>query len=256
MVHLLCIGALSITVLMLLAWTIYLFTRNPSVIDLFWALGFVVLLCIYHYFGSYTHSYNLIVFAIGLLWAVRLFFFLFLTRSLAGFFDPRYEELSSTWKIKKSFGFLANYFLQGFLLLLVSLPFLVLSLSHLKLDVFFVLGSVVALFAIVNEALADWQLARFKSSLKKEEKQVCQSGWWRLSRHPNYFFEWLTWLGFAIVAFPHQYGMLALVSPAIMLFIFLGITIDITERHSILSKGHLYEKYQSTTHKFFPWKPK
>jgi len=47
---------------------------------------------------------------------------------------------------------------------------------------------------------------------------VCNVGLWRWSRHPNYFFEWLCWLAYPLIAIDlagyNPYGWLALLAPA------------------------------------------
>ncbi len=40
-----------------------------------------------------------------------------------------------------------------------------------------------------------------------------------LAAYPNYFFEWLVWVSFAVVAIPSPLGLLGLISPAVMLFL-------------------------------------
>ncbi|MGO7741053.1 DUF1295 domain-containing protein, partial [Rhizobium johnstonii] len=44
--------------------------------------------------------------------------------------------------------------------------------------------------ALVGEAIADVQLARFRKT-PQAKTEFCEAGLWRYSRHPNYFFEWL-----------------------------------------------------------------
>ena len=67
---------------------------------------------------------------------------------------------------------------------------------HTMLDV---LGAGIAITGLAIEALADFQLARFLSR-REAQGAVLDTGLWRYSRHPNYFFEWLHWVGWAIVA--------------------------------------------------------
>ena len=47
---------------------------------------------------------------------------------------------------------------------------------------------------------ADSQLRAFRR--KAGHGQVCDTGLWSLSRHPNYLGEWLFWLGLALFALP------------------------------------------------------
>jgi len=246
-------GAAAVMVLMLLAWVSYLLTRVGSLIDLFWALGFVVLMLLYYLFSDRDSVAGFYMLILGLVWALRLFVYLFFYRNVASVEDPRYTELSSTWKIKKSLGFLTNYLMQGFLMLVISLPFMVTFSTSIHFDLFFWLGICLSLVGVVNEAIADLQLIRFKKNKVEHKMNVCRLGWWKFSRHPNYFFDWLTWLGFSIIALSHPLGWIALLSPLALLFVFLGVTINITEQHALISRGEAYWQYQQTTSKFFPW---
>lgn len=54
------------------------------------------------------------------------------------------------------------------------------------------LGVVIWVVSMANTVPADRQLARFKRRPENRGK-TCREGWWRYSRHPNYFFEWLHW---------------------------------------------------------------
>jgi steroid 5-alpha reductase family enzyme len=110
-------------------------------------------------------------------------------------------------------------------------------------------------FAFIGEIVADTQLARFKRD-PKNKGRVCNTGLWRYSRHPNYFFEWLIWMSFAIVALPAKYGYVGFLSPALMLYLLLRVTgIPATEEQALRSKGDAYRKYQRTTPVFIPWFP-
>ena len=64
----------------------------------------------------------------------------------------------------------------------------------------------VAVFAgaMAGEAVADAQLARFRSDPANKGK-VCDAGMWAWSRHPNYFFEWLHWFAYVLIGIgsPH-----------------------------------------------------
>jgi len=246
-------GFISVIVLMLVAWGIYLFTRVGSLVDLFWALGFVVLMLVYYNLGEHSSLAAQIMLTLGLLWALRLFAYLFFYRDSVMVEDPRYTQLSSTWKIRKSLGFLSNYLLQGALMLLISSPFMIAFSDLVQFGAFFWVGAVIVVIGLVNEAIADMQLTHFKRSKHRQGNKVCQNGWWKYSRHPNYFFDWLTWLGFAVMTLAHPWGWVALISPLTLLFVFVGITINITEQHALVSRGEEYAQYQLTTSKFFPW---
>ena len=83
------------------------------------------------------------------------------------------------------------------------------------------------------------------------------TGVWEWSRHPNYFFEWLVWVGYAVFALGSPWGWLGLIAPALMLHFLLNVTgIPMTEELSLKSKGDAYREYQRTTSAFVPWFPK
>ena len=60
-------------------------------------------------------------------------------------------------------------------------------------------GGVVVILGIVLVTVSDLQLAGFKRT-NTDPTALCRRGLWSWSRHPNYFFEWLTWCGWAIMA--------------------------------------------------------
>ena len=57
----------------------------------------------------------------------------------------------------------------------------------------------VTFVALVGEFVADRQLKNFKLNASRGE--VCNTGLWAWTRHPNYFCEWLTWVGFALLSY-------------------------------------------------------
>jgi steroid 5-alpha reductase family enzyme len=109
---------------------------------------------------------------------------------------------------------------------------------------------VIVLVGIIGETVADLQLYRFK---KLQRGAVCSLGLWHYSRHPNYFFDWLTWLGFTLFAFQSPRGYLGAVSLLVLYVLFTQITGPLTERGSVTSKGQKYRDYQKQTSMFFPW---
>jgi steroid 5-alpha reductase family enzyme len=106
---------------------------------------------------------------------------------------------------------------------------------------------------LLCEWLADRQLTLFKKE-PENKGLVCQLGLWRYSRHPNYFFEWLVWVAFFVIACSSEYGIWTIYSPLLMLFLLLKVSgVPLAEKQSLQSKGDLYRQYQATTSEFFPW---
>ena len=119
------------------------------------------------------------------------------------------------------------------------------------------LGSLIAVAGVGGETIADAQLARWKRDPHNKGK-VCEVGLWAMSRHPNYFFEWCVWIGYAVYGFAVlPYGAIALVPQAIIIGSIFGVTgIPPTENQAIRSKGDAYRAYQKRVSKFIPLPPK
>ena len=108
---------------------------------------------------------------------------------------------------------------------------------------------------MLGEAVADAQLAAFKRRAAPHE--VCDRGLWRYSRHPNYFFQWLIWMGWFAFALASPGGWVAVIAPATILYLLLRVTgIPATEEQSLRSKGDAYRQYQARTSAFVPWRPR
>ena len=235
---------------MSLIWVWYRCTQNPSVVDVGWASGLTTIGMLYLYSSSIS-SVKILFSVVLLIWGFRLGGYLWFTRIRRKLVDKRYTQLSDTWKIAKPLGFLLNFQFQGLLILIVSLPWYFISQipSDYSLSAIDYVLVFLALLSITAETIADYQLQSFKTH---HSGKVCNVGLWFYSRHPNYFFEWLTWCAFACFAFPAPQALLAWVSPLALLIIMTQITAPITEKGSIESKGEDYLQYQKITPMFFP----
>ncbi len=111
------------------------------------------------------------------------------------------------------------------------------------------------LVAMCGEALADFQLDRFRSQ-PGNKGRTCREGLWEYSRHPNYFFEWLVWVAFFAFATGTPDGWITIYCPALMLFFLFKVTgIPATEAQALKSRGGEYREYQRTTSVFVPLPP-
>ena len=83
---------------------------------------------------------------------------------------------------------------------------------------------------------------------------MCDAGLWNYSRHPNYFFEWCVWLGFAMYGLAYHGGWIALGGQALIFATLWKVTgIPATEAQAVRSKGEAYRQYQASTSVFVPW---
>jgi steroid 5-alpha reductase family enzyme len=145
---------------------------------------------------------------------------------------------------------------------IVSIP-LVLAIvlaahnPHAQLGLQDLLGTMLLVIAILGEKLADDQLRQFKTD-PDNRNAVCDTGLWHWSRHPNYFFEWLGWFAYPLIAIDvsgaNSYGWLALLAPACMYWLLVHVSgIPPLEAHMLRSRGEAFRAYQQRTRAFFPF---
>lgn len=240
---------------------LYLLCRrldNYGFVDVAWAYAFALLGGFYALAGSGWAPRRWAIAGLVALWSVRLG--THLLRRVAAHHpveDGRYRQLRRDWAGR--FGpKMAGFFqLQAGSVVLLGVPFLLPALNATPAwSGWEVAGAALWLLALAGESLADAQLARFKAD-PANRGRVCAVGLWRYSRHPNYFFEWLVWVAYALFALGSPAGWLAIGAPAVMLFLLLRVTgIPLTEEQALRSKGEAYRRYQAVTPVFFPWLPK
>ena len=175
--------------------------------------------------------------------------------------DPRYAKMREEWGVEAPRKMFTLLQAQA----LASLPLLAAvaaaaSNSERPLGLQDVLAALVFLGAIAGEGLADAQLRAFVQN-PANRGQVCRSGLWSWSRHPNYFFEWLVWLALPIFAInldgSHVFGWLAPGAPLIMYWLLTRVSgIPLLEDHMVAKYGDPYRDYQRTTSAFFPMPPR
>lgn len=248
------IGAASVAGLMLALWLLHLRTGNAAIVDAGWAGGLALLGALYSLLGGGYWLRASLIGAMSGVWGLRLAIYLLTTRIIGHPEEGRYQGLRRRWKTNIPFKFLLFFEFQGLLCLVLATPFLIASrnpyigISRLEWAAAALWG-----LAMVGEAAADAQLHSFKSD-PSNKGRTCQVGLWRCSRHPNYFFEWLIWVAFALFALASPGGFWGPLSPAIILYFVLHVTgIPATEAQAIRTRGEEYRRYQQTTSAFIPW---
>jgi steroid 5-alpha reductase family enzyme len=113
----------------------------------------------------------------------------------------------------------------------------------------------VLILAVLGEGVADRQMQVFRRD-PANRGQVCESGLWGLSRHPNYFFECLAWCAYPFFAIGTgwPWGYAALAGPVAMTWLLTFVSgIPPLEREMVEDRGEAYRDYQARVHAFFPW---
>lgn len=251
---------LAMLVVMLAAWAFGLSVKNGGWTDVFWSFGTGLILAGAAFIATGTDTSlarRLIVAAFMLTWGLRLG--LYLAPRVAGHpEDARYADFRRTAK---------NYPLM---MLWVSLPqapaAALLALSVVTaaqrpapdLDVRDALAAAVFVLAIAGETMADAQMKRFRANPANKGK-VIETGLWAWSRHPNYFFQWLGWAAYPVMALDpsRPASLLTLVAPAVMYGLLRYVSgVPPLEAAMLQSRGEAFRDYQRRVTVFFPLPPK
>jgi steroid 5-alpha reductase family enzyme len=254
----------AMSVAMMIGWTVQRARANGGWTDVFWsyAVGLVGAAAALAPVGAFTApSLRQILVAVLVgLWSIRLGGHI-AGRTIGAPEDARYaalrrrhgprfqEEMFIFLQIQAAAG--------GFLILTVALA------AHNPasgLRLIDLVGAGLFLTAVLGEAAADAQLRRFKAD-KTNHGKVCAAGLWAWSRHPNYFFEWMGWVAYAVIALDlrggYMAGWLAWSGPAFMFYLLRYVSgVPLLEAAMAESRGPAYVRYQASVSAFFPWPPK
>ena len=187
------------------------------------------------------------------IWSARLAIYLLLDRVLGHPEEGRYRTLREKWGAAARRRLFFFFQTQALAALFFALPVLVVAHHPVaRWTAWDLAGVMIWCVSVGNTILADRQLARFKRRPESRGK-TCREGWWRYSRHPNYFFEWLHWWSYVALAVGASYWWLTLLAPAVMLFFLLRVTgIPPTEAQALASRGEDYRRVPAHDQRVHP----
>ena len=245
------------------AWIASLATGDTSWVDRMWSIVPVIYVWV---FAAYAHLDNPrldVMAALVTGWGVRLTFNFARKGGYSGVEDYRWAVIRSSmqpWQFQLfNLFFIVLY--QNALLVLIALPawsaYQNRSTSFGPIDLLLTLLFV--LFA-VGETVADqqqWSFQKWKNAEvqagRTPNPRFLQSGLFRFSRHPNYFFElaqlWVVFLFGALAA--RSVLEWTVIGPFLLTLLFVGST-RFTEKIS-LSHYPEYELFQRSTSPVVPW---
>jgi steroid 5-alpha reductase family enzyme len=239
-------------------WWLGIRNHNFSYVDIGWSVNFAVLAVLYAWLAPGHLPRRVLIAAMFTAHGLRLGWHL--SKRIIG--EPeegRYQQLRKDWGGSGNLNlkFLGFFEFQAVLNAFLTLPLLIACFNDApRLHVLEIAGFAVFLVALIGESTADAQLAAFKRD-PANKGGVCDGGLWRYSRHPNYFFEWLIWIAYAVFALASPHGWIALAMPVLMLHFLINVTgLKATEEQALRSKGERYRLYQARTSGFVPWFPK
>jgi len=248
---------LAVLGLMLLGWLVSLVTRNVTIVDSLWGLGFVLIAWLTYFSAEGFGGRMLLITLLVSLWGLRLSLHLS-WRNWGQGEDPRYGK----WRQEGGKRFWLISLFKVFVLQAVFLWAIALALqwgqlsprpSHLTpLDY---LGAALWVIGFFFEAAGDWQLARFKAD-PAQKGRVMDQGLWAYSRHPNYFGECLIWWGIFLIALATPSSFWTIISPMIITTVLLKMTGVTLMEKAIVHTRPGYRDYIARTNAFVPWFPK
>ena len=249
-------GAGLVAFVMVAAWLAHLRTKNAGIVDVAWSANLALLAVLYAALGSGLPARRLLVALMGGIAGLRLAVHIH-RRARGKPEDGRYTTLRSEWGGNVALKFFFFFLFQGAIDVLLGIPFLLASANPApRIAPLEWAGFLIWLVAIAGETAADRALERFKAN-PENGGRTCRQGLWKYSRHPNYFFEWLVWIAYAVFALASPGGWTALACPALMLYFLLRVTgIPATEAQALRTRGDDYRRYQRTTSAFVPLPPK
>lgn len=239
-------------------WLVQRRMLEADVVDLGWTVGLGLVALFYaSVIPDGVEWRRWLVAGMAAMWSARLATYLWLKRVRVPGEDGRYSDLRTKWAGGAQKKFFIFFQAQALLVVVLSIHFLLaMRAPDPALRLQDIVGILLWFISIAGESLADRQLQRFRSN-PANAGQICQSGLWRYSRHPNYFFEWIHWLAYVPIALGASPLPAILFAPLLLLVSIVFVTgIPPIERRSVARRGEAYRRYQRTTSAFVPWFPK
>ncbi|MDD4602786.1 MAG: DUF1295 domain-containing protein [Bacteroidales bacterium] len=243
--------ALVILLFMTIVFILSILRKNNSIVDIFWGLGFIVIAIYAIIQSGEVDLRKTIVSLLVLLWGLRLSSHIFIRNRGKGE-DVRYASWRKTWKLFFLRSYFQIYLLQGLFMLIISSPIWFISFSKGgPLGIWDTFGLLIFGIGFMFEVVGDHQLMEFKKNPANEGK-ILTTGLWSLTRHPNYFGEFLVWLGISFYSLSFPNGWYTLISPLIIAILLRFVSgVPLLEKHY---SGHPdWEEYKAKTAAFFPF---
>lgn len=246
-------GIIFILVTLLWLWSVAI--KNVSIVDIFWGLGYVIVNSFYYFSSENPTHRQIIVLILVAIWGLRLTLYL-AWRNIGKGEDYRYQNFRKEYGPKRYwwFSYFQTFLLQGGLMLIISLPLLAVHTHVTPLNVWDYLAIVVWVIGFIFEAGGDYQLARFKGNPNNKGK-VLNTGFWKYTRHPNYFGDATVWVSYALFCIASG-SYWQIVGSVIMVVLIIKVSgVALLEKTLKTSKPK-YNHYVEKTNAFFPWFPK
>jgi len=175
--------------------------KNNSIVDIFWGPIFVIIAFYSYFFESVFSTSQTVMTLLVSAWGIRLFLNIWAKKIWDFHYeDPRYAAWRNSWKYVKIRSFFQVFLLQVLLACLVAIPVFILNFSwefQENVSLVFLAWSI-AIFGLLYEARADWELAGFMKN--KQAWDILTTGLRKFHRYPQYFWESVFWFWISCIA--------------------------------------------------------
>ncbi len=238
-----------------LVFVLALIKKDNSIVDIAWGLGFIIVVVATFFLEKTFHIRQILVNTLVFVWGTRLAIHIAIRKKGKGE-DFRYVQWRKDWGrwfLVRSY--FQIYWLQGFLILLISYPIFLINLSPKRgLSILDYVGFFLWLVGFLFETLGDYQMLKFKKN-PKNKGQIMTKGLWAYTRHPNYFGESAMWWGIFLIALSVNNGWISIFSPLLLTLLLTKISgIPMLEKKYKANVD--FQAYTKRTSAFFPWFPK
>lgn len=242
---------LAVALIAIAAWGLSVVKKDVSFVDSLWSLFFLVTAFIIAASVADLSARGIVVVTLVSIWSLRLSIYI-TARNWGDPEDYRYQSIRAN--NEPGFALKSLYIvfgLQGLLAWFIAMPLLPAIVSIAPLGPIDVLAAVFWIVGFVFEAGGDYQLAKFKRDPVNAGK-VLNSGFWRLSRHPNYFGDFCIWWGIYLFALSAG-GWWTLASPLLMSVLLLKVSGVAMLEKTIGNRRPGYADYIERTPAFVPF---
>jgi steroid 5-alpha reductase family enzyme len=244
-------------------WITSLITREHSWVDRLWSIVPIAYVWIFAAFAGLADPRLNVMAVLVTLWGARLTFNFARKGGYSGEEDYRWPILRGRmkrWQFE-IFNLLFIVLYQNAILVLITLPALTAyNNRETPFGVWDVLVTLLFVLLLTGETIADQQQWNFQQAKKAGgpdfQPKFVQTGLWRFSRHPNFFFEQAQWWAlflFGAIAAGSVLQWTAL-GAFLLTVLFVGST-RFTEEIT-RSRYPEYADYQARTSAVIPWPPK
>jgi steroid 5-alpha reductase family enzyme len=244
----------AIALLAVLGWALSVAKRDAGIVDSLWSLFFLLGAVVYAVKIDAASPRATLLLAMVGMWALRLSAHI-TWRNWDEREDRRYQAIRA--RNQPGFAWKSLYLvfgLQGLLAWVISAPLYAGIGGATPLTALDYAGAALWALGFVFEAVADGQLARFKSDPATRGK-VLDRGLWRYTRHPNYFGEAVLWWGWFLVAAAAG-GWWTVFAPLLMTFLLLKVSGVALLEKDIGERRPDYRSYVARTNAFIPGRPR